>query len=106
MNVLHLHGADIHFELASRYPVQVVNWHDRETAPDLEAGRRRSGIAVCGGVRRETLVLGTPGSVRAEAAESFASAGRAGVILGTGCVTPVLAPRVNIQALRDAVNFA
>jgi uroporphyrinogen decarboxylase len=106
LNVLHLHGGAIHFDLAGRYPVQVVNWHDRETAPDLAAGKRGSGIAVCGGVRRETLLLGTPGSVQAEALESLSLAGKAGVILGTGCVTPVHAPRSNLQALRDAVNFA
>ncbi len=106
LNVLHLHGSDIHFDLAERYPVQVVNWHDREVAPDLAQGASKVRGAVCGGVNRETLVFGTPDDVRAEAAESFSAAGSRGIILGTGCVTPIIAPRANLQAFRDSVNFA
>jgi len=106
LNVLHLHGAAIHFELATRLPVQVVNWHDREVEPDLAAGAAHFPGAVCGGVRRETLVYGTPQQVAAEARESLEACGRKGVILGTGCVTPVLAPRSNLMALRRAVAFA
>ena len=34
LNVLHLHGNDVMFDLAADYPVQVWNWHDRDTPPD------------------------------------------------------------------------
>jgi uroporphyrinogen decarboxylase len=105
LNVLHLHGTAIHFKLAAKYPVQVVNWHDREVEPDLAAGAGLFPGAVCGGVRRETLVLGTPDQVQAEAQESLVQVERRGVILGTGCVTPILAPRSNLQTLRQAVDF-
>ena len=106
LNVLHLHGEAIHFELAADYPVQIVNWHDREVQPDLARGAGLFPGAVCGGVRRETLVYGTPDDVRTEARQSLLQVEGKGVVLGTGCVTPILAPRSNLQALRDAVIFA
>ncbi len=107
LNVLHLHGEAPIFDLALEYPAQVVNWHDRHTPPDLAQGKRRFAGAVCGGLRREeTLVLGDPGAVRAEARQAIRSLGGRGLILGAGCVVPVTAPRANLQAARKAVDFA
>jgi len=107
LNVLHLHGEDILFELAESYPVQVVNWHDREVLPTLKGGKLRTRAAVCGGLRRqETLVLGSPDQVRLEAQEALRSLEGRGVILGAGCVVPIHAPRANLLAARRAVDFA
>jgi uroporphyrinogen decarboxylase len=105
LNVLHLHGEAIMFNLASTYPVQVVNWHDREVEPSLLNGRERISTAVCGGVSRKTLELGTPAEVEAEAIEALKSLGTRGIVLGTGCVTLTTSPRTNIEALRRAVDF-
>ncbi|HEY45754.1 MAG: hypothetical protein AMJ88_00685 [Anaerolineae bacterium SM23_ 63] len=107
LNVLHLHGKSLMFDLAAKYPIQVVNWHDRETWPELSEGKKRTVAAVCGGIGRETMVLGEPQSIVREAKGAIASMnGGRGLILGTGCVVPVIAPHVNIQAARDAVDFA
>jgi uroporphyrinogen decarboxylase len=106
MNVLHLHGRAIMFEVASRYPVQVVNWHDLETAPSLLEGTQQFKGAVCGGTRRETLSLGEPDEVRAECESALTTAGSKGMILSTGCVVPITAPEGNIRVVRDAVDFA
>ncbi len=107
LNVLHLHGESIMFDLAENYPVQVVNWHDRDTWPDLEEGKNRTAAAVCGGIGRETMVFGDPQSIVREAKEAIDSMnGGRGFILGTGCVVPVVAPRVNIKSARDAIDFA
>lgn len=101
LNMLHLHGEAVMFDVAISYPVQVINWHDRETAPSLGEARRLTRIALCGGLRRwETMVLGTPDAVRAEAAEALRATGGRGFVLGTGCVVPVLAPRANLRAAR------
>ncbi len=105
LNALHLHGEQLMFGLAGRLPVEVVNWHDREAGPSLAEGRGAVRGAVCGGLRRwDTMVLGTPESVGAEAGEALAALGGRGVVLGTGCVVPMIAPRANIQAARDAVD--
>jgi len=107
LNMLHLHGDAPIFDLAREYPVQVVNWHDRHTAPDLAMGKRLVRGAVCGGLRRwETLVLRDPEAVRAEAAEAIRAVDGRGLILGAGCVVPIVAPRSNLKAARAAAECA
>ncbi len=104
-NLLHLHGSEVMFDLLADYPVQVANWHDRETPPSLAQGLARFPGAVCGGLRQwETLVRGTPDDVRAEAADALQQTGGRRFILGTGCVTPIVAPTSNIRAARLAVG--
>jgi uroporphyrinogen decarboxylase len=105
LNVLHLHGSSLMFDVASEYPAAVVNWHDRETPPALDQGKRSVQGGVCGGLSRwETVVLGTPASVEAQARDSIQSVRGRGVILGTGCVVPIVAPRANLRAVRAAVE--
>jgi len=106
LNVLHLHGVHVMFDLFVDYPVAVINWHDRETEPDLIEGQKRFSGAVCGGLQRErTLVLGTPEQVTAEAKDAILATGGKRFILGTGCVVPITAPRANLIAARRAVEF-
>ena len=105
LNVLHLHGRDVMFHLLADYPVQVINWHDRETWPALAEGQRHFDGAVCGGLAQwEAMVRGTPGQVREQAAEAIAQTGGQRFILGTGCVTPIVAPSSNVRAAREAVE--
>jgi uroporphyrinogen decarboxylase len=101
LNIAHLHGDDVLFDLVARYPVQVINWHDQETPPTLREGQRRFAGAVCGGLRQwETMAHGTPEQVRAEARAARAQTGDRRFILGTGCVVPIIAPRANLRAVR------
>ncbi|MBN1814537.1 MAG: uroporphyrinogen decarboxylase [Anaerolineae bacterium] len=105
LNVLHLHGTDVMFDLLADYPVQVVNWHDCETWPTLAEGKEHFGGAVCGGLQRwDVMVRGTPTQVREQAADAIAQTGGERFILGTGCVTPIVAPTSNIHAARAAVE--
>lgn len=104
-NMLHLHGEEVMFDLLADYPVQVINWHDRETPPDLIGGLGRFKGAVCGGIRQwETLVRGAPQDVAAEAADAIRRTSGKRFILGTGCVTPIVAPTSNLLAVRRAVG--
>jgi uroporphyrinogen decarboxylase len=103
--MLHLHGQDVMFDLVADLPIQIINWHDRETAPSLgEAKARFSGV-LCGGLRRfETIMLGTPDEVMAEARDAIEATSGTRFILGTGCVTPIIAPHGNLLAARKAVE--
>ncbi|HIC88303.1 MAG TPA: uroporphyrinogen decarboxylase [Anaerolineae bacterium] len=104
-NLLHLHGNDIMFDLVADYPVQAVNWHDRETPPSLTEGMGRITGAVVGGIRQwETLLRGDPDQVRAEVADAIRQTGGRRLIIGTGCVTPITVPTSNIRAARQAVE--
>ena len=105
LNVAHLHGSEVYFGKISQYPVDVLNWHDLETPPDLKTGKMLFPGCVCGGLKQwETLVNGTPALVKQEALESIARAGNSRYILGTGCVLPITAPHSNIMAARHAVE--
>ncbi|MBC6940092.1 MAG: uroporphyrinogen decarboxylase, partial [Anaerolineae bacterium] len=71
LNVLHLHGRDIHYSLLSALSFPIVNWHDRETAPSLAEAQALHDGVVCGGLRQDTLALGNPAQVREEAEEAI-----------------------------------
>lgn len=104
-NLVHLHGVNVMFDLVASYPVQAINWHDVETPPSLHEAQGRTNLALCGGLRQwETLVRGTPASVTAEAHQAIEATGGRRFILGTGCVTPIVAPTGNILAARRAVE--
>jgi uroporphyrinogen decarboxylase len=105
LNMLHLHGKNVMFDLFLEYPVGVINWHDLETPPSLAEAMRTFPGALCGGLRRwETMVLGTPAQVLVEAQEAIRATGGSRFILGTGCVTPTTAPHGNLLAARRAVD--
>ena len=104
-NLLHLHGRDVMFDLLADYPVQVINWHDRETPPSLAQALERTDKTLCGGLRQwETMVRGTAEQVLQEGREAIQATGGRRFILGTGCVTPIVAPVGNIHAARQAVE--
>lgn len=104
LNILHVHGEEVYFDLFTDYPVQVINWHDQKTPPTLSEGQKRFPGTVCGGMKQwDTLVLGTPQLVSAEATNAISQTGGRRFILGTGCVTPITAPYGNLMAARRAV---
>jgi uroporphyrinogen decarboxylase len=105
LNILHLHGVQVMFEHFHDYPIQVINWHDRETSPSLAEGLKQFPGIVCGGLRREeTMVLGSPAQVREEAQQAIEATNGRRFILGTGCVTPITAPYGNLLTARRAVE--
>ena len=104
LRMLHLHGTEVMFDRIQGYPVNILNWHDRETPPSLNQAQARFTGVVCGGISRNTIVYGTPEQLRAEAMEAIQSTSGQRFILGTGCVTPIIAPYGNILALRQCVE--
>lgn len=103
-NVLHIHGTNIMFDLTEEYPFRIINWHDRETSPELKEARARTDRILCGGLGRiETMVLGNEEKIRQEFEDSVLQTKAKRFILGTGCVLPLTTPMGNIFA---AVNFA
>ena len=105
LNMVHLHGNEVMFDLIKDYPVQIINWHDRDTYPSLEQARPLFPGILCGGLQREqSMVLGTPASITAEAHQAIEATNGNGFILGTGCVVPITAPYGNLLAARQSVE--
>jgi uroporphyrinogen decarboxylase len=103
--VHHIHGSDIYFDLLTEYPVDAVNWEDRTTPPSLAEGKAMCDACVIGGIA-ESALLGSPDDVRSEVQSAVVATDGLRLILGTGCVTPVIVPEANIDAARTAANEA
>lgn len=103
-NMLHLHGQEVHFELATELPFEIVNWHDRESYPSLTEAQSLFKGVMCGGMRQDTLVYRDRSEVRKEAADAIQQTGGKRFLLGTGCVVPVIASHGNILAARKSVE--
>lgn len=101
LNVLHLCGPRLSFELADDLPSQVVSWSVHQPGnPTLARGREMAGRAVMGGIDHEaTMVRGSEPRVRAERDAAVASTGGTGVIVAPGCSVPPEAPEANLRAV-------
>ena len=104
LNMLHLHGLNVHFNLVAAYPVQIINWHDRDTSPSLADARSQTKAALCGGLRRETMAYDSAEEVQREAQNALEQTRGQKFILGTGCVVDIIAPHGNLMAARMAVE--
>jgi uroporphyrinogen decarboxylase len=107
-NLLHIHGDDKPmFDLFLDYPVQAVNWHDRDAEPDLATGKSKFPGAVCGGLSHwDPVHTGTPAQVRDQARQAMDQTGRRRFILATGCVTMITSPLSNLRTVREVVDQA
>lgn len=106
MNVVHVHGPGAYLDIVADYPVEVVNWHDRETPAGLADGLKQICGAASGGVSRDSMLRESPETALAEAADAVKQTGGKRFILGTGCVIMVTTPTRNIRALRSFVETA
>jgi uroporphyrinogen decarboxylase len=105
LNIGHIHGEHILFYEIKDYSFPILNWHDRQTSPDLPTAKKTYPGVICGGLRQwDTLVYGDTAMVRTEAEEAIRSTDGKRFILSTGCVTPVIAPYGNILAVRKVVE--
>ena len=104
-NMLHAHGEDIMFDLMAAYPTQMMNWHDRLTAPALsEAQTRYEGLLVGGINEWHTLLNGPTEAIQAEVKEAIAQTNGRRLMIGPGCVIPGHTPVTHIQAAIQAVT--
>lgn len=103
-NMLHVHSTDIMFDLVANYPVQFINWHDRETTVSLQNGLTRIRRAASGGVNQWTIHQEDPAGTLAEARDALNQTGGCRLLLGTGCVIMTTTPLRNIRALREFVG--
>jgi uroporphyrinogen decarboxylase len=104
ITILHLHGQDIFFDLANRYPADAVSWHDQETPPSLVEARQLTGKAFLTGLDRGLLGNGPESAIRAQVREALARTEGRGLILAPSCVIPPEAPQQHLHAVREALG--
>lgn len=117
-NVMHIHGHNIMFEESAKYPLPVLNWHDRQTNPSLAEARTLSDKVFLGGLREGPSIVGTslkydsvmaaegntPELIKAHIKEAIDMVGGKGLMIGPGCVADPHSPAENLRAVREAVE--
>lgn len=105
MVMLHLHGPNPNFELASQYDVDWVNWEDTETPPSLAEALLATTRGLAGGITRAPDML-TEASDEAIATIHSAIAASRGsrLLLAPGCVLPQSSSPSALLAIRAAVE--
>jgi uroporphyrinogen decarboxylase len=102
VNILHIHGKNIYFDSVSDYPLNIFNWHDRDTYPDLKTAANLTSKTFCGGLNRiTTMVRGNEILIKREIDDAIAQTAKRNLILGTGCVLPIITPYGNIKYALD-----
>ncbi len=103
--LLHIHGENIYYDHLFKYPVQIVNWHDRKTAPTLAQGKNLFDGAVAGGIDEwKVLAQGSHNQIRAQIQDAIQQTDGTGLVVAAGCVIPIDTPVENIRAARKAVE--
>ena len=107
VSMLHLHGENVMFDQLASYPVEMINWHDRLTAPSLKnALNRFKGIVVGGVEERNLIVSGAQAAVRAQVRDAIAQTAGRRLVVGPGCVLAIAAPEHNIRAVIEEARKA
>lgn len=102
---LHIHGTDIFFDELAQYPVDVINWHDRRTAPSLKDARAKTQRKIAGGIDEWNVLAAKSGDeVIVQARDAIAQTGGRGFILSAGCVIPVDTPAENVRAVVEVAR--
>jgi uroporphyrinogen decarboxylase len=103
--LLHVHGENVYFDQLAKYPVQIINWHDRKISPTLAEGKGLFQGAVAGGVDEwGVLAGGTREQIQEQVRDAIKQTGGTGLIIAPGCVIPIDTPEENIRAAREAVE--
>ena len=116
LNIAHIHGNKIMFDLIADYPVNCLNWHDRWVSPSLAEARKRTDKCLLGGVREASyfdennkkvrnslLIDGTVAEIGNHVKESIDAVDGKGLILGPGCVIDQQTPERSLYAARRSV---
>jgi uroporphyrinogen decarboxylase len=102
INILHIHGKNIYFDSVFDYPLNIINWHDRDTYPDLKTAAKLTSKTFCGGLNRiHTMVRGNENTIKREIDDAVAQTDKKNLVLGTGCVLPIITPYGNIKYALD-----
>jgi len=105
-HVLHAHGARVYMDRLLDYPVHALSWSDRESGPSLGEMRRRTRLALLGGINETTFASSSAARLRDEVRTAVADAGRERLLLGPGCAVPTYSFPELIRATRDAATRA
>jgi uroporphyrinogen decarboxylase len=87
--VLHLHGDNPDYDLATKLPVDAINWHDQQTRPTLSEARQIFKGGLLGGLNAESWKdISDPSEVSPMISSVYKKFKGPGLIIAPGCVIP------------------
>ncbi|NVM43819.1 MAG: hypothetical protein HWN79_02790 [Candidatus Lokiarchaeota archaeon] len=87
--VLHLHGEDPDYKLATKLPIDAINWHDQQTSPSLSEAREMFKGGLLGGLNAESWKsISDPLDIVSLIVSVYESFKGPGLIIAPGCVIP------------------
>jgi hypothetical protein len=102
VNILHIHEKIIYFNSISEYPLNIFNWRDRDTHPDLKTAANLTSKTLCGGLNRiNAMMRGNEDVIKREIDDAVLQTDKRNLILGTGCVLPIITLYGNIKYAID-----
>jgi len=104
-NILHLHGSNVMFKESLDYPVQALNWHDRDDGPSMDEARKISQKCFCCGLSHLNTLLEQKAEAEIEwqVKDAWDHNNHRGVILAPGCVVDPRTPEKNLDHVRNCV---
>jgi len=114
-NVVHVHGSNIIHKALAEYPCNCINWHDRDTDPNMAEARKTIKKTFMGGIQEvPTIINGAlsydsilkrskPEEIIAHVKQAIEMVDGKGLIIGPGCVCDPKTPKENLHAVREAV---
>ena len=105
-NVLHLHGEDPYFKLATELPhIHAINWHDQRTSPSLKEARQIFNGGLLGGIdEMNVLRKGNEKEIQDSIKNLFGHFERRGLIFSPGCVLPQDVSDEKLKVIIDTIN--
>ncbi|MNV86314.1 Uroporphyrinogen decarboxylase (URO-D) [compost metagenome] len=103
--MLHAHGLDLMLDSMADYPVEMLNWHDRLTEPNLAAAAKSFPGLVVGGLNENSsLVSGSTEPTRAEVNDAIAQTSGKRVMIAPGCVLLVATRDEQIKIVLQTIE--
>jgi len=103
MNVVHLHGEKLHWNIWENLPFHALSWSSNITPPAIaEARREYDGCILCG-VNETAINSYSPEQVIAEIRAAIEATEGLGYIAAPGCAVPTDCPPANLHAFKQAV---
>lgn len=104
VTMLHACRENIMFDLVSDYPVDIINWADRDNNPSLAEARQKTDKTLAGGLSLDTLLNGSGDEVENEVLDAIDQVGKDKLIIAPGCVIKSGTSDANLEAARSAVG--
>lgn len=105
LNMLHVHGVDTMFAAVASYPVEMMNWHDRLTAPSLQEARQMFSGVLAGGLNEgDTVASGDIDRIEDEVQDALARVPGGKLMIAPGCVVHTSTTEESIEAVVRAAR--